>query len=45
MVRHQGCQIFLDTNTKTGKKYTKLPQKITNGNKIEKMAIKLIKWP
>jgi hypothetical protein len=36
----QGCQIFLVQNTKTGEKYTKLPQNISNSRKIFPMAVK-----
>jgi hypothetical protein len=39
----QGCQIFLGPKYQNGEKYTKLPQNIPNGHKIDQLVIKYIK--
>jgi hypothetical protein len=39
----QGCQIFLGPKYQNGEKYTKLPQNISNGRKIDQMVIKYTK--
>jgi hypothetical protein len=38
------ARFFLVQNTKTGGKYTKLPQNIPNGHKIFPIAVKYTKW-
>jgi hypothetical protein len=40
MLEVRAARFLLVQNTKTGKKYTKLPQNIPKGNKIFPMAVK-----